>query len=202
MQSDFLVFWWGKKFFVFLRKFLDWHFHHTFFISTWYQSVLGSQAFPSSDTFRINVPHEKATYFLSLFPLIFNRIKFRSVFFFLFFLKVLRLCLRLSFHPEASSLFPRTQLMSMSLFSHEKCFFPRKKKLLFSFCWRGKWEAIVRVLTWKMVKVIESTTTDSLRRASGRKQGQVWLEIRIITRRKFPSHFLSRKKLVRKSYLT
>lgn len=32
------------------------------------------------NTFRINGPHGRATYFSSLFPLIFNRIKFRSVF--------------------------------------------------------------------------------------------------------------------------
>lgn len=74
-----------------------------------------SVSLPPPATFKINVTHGKATYFSSLFPLIFNRIKFRSVF---PFLKAL-LPYSLRYSSRARLCFQG--LTSMSLFSYELC---------------------------------------------------------------------------------
>lgn len=98
---------------------MDWHLHHLPFAYLMPGVLLSfHRAHSPPSTSEINVPHEKATYFSSLFPLIFNRIKFRYV---SLFLKASPpgCCVEI-LSSRACLCFQG--LMSMSLFSYELCF--------------------------------------------------------------------------------
>lgn len=142
-------------------------------------------SFPLDTLRRINVPHEKATYFPSLFPLIFNRIKFRSVFsfwrFFAFFSSfafVSILILSVVFVSKDSA------YVNVIIFSW-KMFFSWQKLSVGMRKW-GNCESI-DVKNGKGERMNDNWQFETCFR---RWQGQVWLETRLISSQSF-LHFSS-----------